>query len=157
MRQIIVLLMLSSAFGNVTYGQTAAKAVYAEIGGPGLLSANFDMRFASKENGAGFRIGVGAFSVNSTSVVTVPLGLNYLIGKDKRNYFEVGAGFTYLNVKEKSTQSSKNFKSSFGDVTLGYRLAPAKGGFFFKAEITPVFGDGFFIPYFGGLGFGYKF
>ena len=157
MKKIIGLLIVSLTFITATYGQSAAKAVYAEIGGPGLLSANFDMRFANKENGAGFRVGVGAFSVNSTSVVTVPLGLNYLIGKDKKNYFEVGAGFTYLNVKEKNTKSSKNFKSSFGDVTLGYRLAPAKGGFFFKAEITPVFGDGFFIPYFGGLGLGYKF
>jgi hypothetical protein len=121
MKKIVVLLMLSSAFFNVTYAQTAAKAAYVEIGGPGLLSANFDMRFASKEDGAGFRVGVGAFSVNSASVVTVPLGLNYLIGKDKKNYFEVGAGFTYLNVSEKNTKTSKNFKSSFGDVTLGYR------------------------------------
>jgi hypothetical protein len=157
MRKVIVLLMLSSGFLNVTHAQSAAKAAYVEIGGPGLLSVNYDMRFASKENGAGFRVGVGAFSVNSASVVTVPLGLNYLIGKDKKNYFEVGAGFTYLSVSEKNKKTSKTFKSSFGDVTLGYRLAPAKGGFFFKAEITPVFGDGFFIPYFGGIGLGYKF
>ena len=27
----------------------------------------------------------------------------------------------------------------------------------FKAEITPVFAKGIFVPYFGGLGFGYKF
>jgi hypothetical protein len=157
MKKIIVLLLVSSAFLNVTYGQTAAKAASVEIGGPGLASANFDMRFANKEDGAGFRLGVGAFSVNSTHVVTVPLGLNYLIGRDRKDYFEVGAGFTYLNISAKNKGTSKTFKSSFGDLTLGYRFAPARGGFFFKAEITPVFGDGFFIPYFGGLGFGYKF
>lgn len=154
MKKIIVLFLVFSAFFNVSYSQ--AKAVYLEIGGPGLASANFDMRFAKTENGAGFRIGVGAFSVNSVSVVTVPVGLNYLIGKEK-NFFELGAGFTYLNVSAKNNGNSKDFKSSYGNATIGYRYAPPKHGFFFKAEITPVFGDGFFIPYFGGLGFGYKF
>jgi hypothetical protein len=156
MKKIIALLLVSSALLNVSYAQTAAKAAYVEIGGPGLASANFDMRFANKEDGAGFRVGVGAFSVNSVGVVTVPLGLNYLIGKSKKNYFEVGAGFTYLNLSAKHKGTSKNFTSSFGNITLGYRYAPAKGGFFFKAELTPIFGDGFFLP-FGGLGFGYKF
>jgi hypothetical protein len=155
MKKIALLLLVCSAFLNVACAQKAAKAAYVEIGGPGLASANFDMRFANKEDGAGFRLGVGGFSVNGVSIVTVPLGLNYLIGKDKKNYFEVGAGFTYVSAK--SNTGSKTFKSSFGNVTLGYRLAPARGGFFFKAELTPVFGDGFFIPYYGGLGFGYKF
>ena len=156
MKKIIVILFVSLALLNVTYGQTAAKAAYVEIGGPGLLSANFDMRFTNKENGIGFRVGVGAFSISGISVFTVPLGLNYLIGKSKKNYFEVGAGFTYLDISAKHKGTSKNFTSSFGNITLGYRYAPAKGGFFFKAELTPIFGDGFFIPI-GGLGFGYKF
>jgi len=156
MKKIIALLLVSSALLNVSYAQTAAKAAYVEIGGPGLLSANFDMRFANKEDGAGFRVGVGGFPVNKVTVVTVPLGLNYLIGKSKKNYFEVGAGFTYLNISAKNKGTSKNFTSSFGNITVGYRYAPAKGGFFFKAELTPIFGSGFFIPI-AGLGFGYKF
>lgn len=156
MKKIIVLLLVSLAF-TVTYGQKAAKAAYVEIGGPGLASANFDMRFANTEDGAGFRLGVGGFSVDGISIITVPVGLNYLIGKDKRNYFEAGAGFTYVNLSTKNKGTSKSFKSSFGNVTLGYRFAPARGGFFFKAELTPVFGDGFFKPLYGGLGFGYKF
>jgi hypothetical protein len=161
MKKIIVLLLVSSALLNVTYAQTAAKAAYAEIGGPGLASANFDIRFAKQEDGFGGRIGVGGFSIGNSGdrvgIVTVPVGLNYLIGKDKKNYFELGAGFTYVHAKATANSKSGNFHSSFGNITLGYRLAPAKGGFFFKAEITPVFGDGFFIPYFAGLGFGYKF
>jgi len=161
MKKIIVLLFISSALLNVSYAQTAAKAAYAEIGGPGLASVNFDMRFAKQEDGFGGRIGIGGFSIGSSGdrvgIVTVPVGLNYLIGKDKKNYFELGAGFTYVSAKATSNSNSANFHSSFGNLTLGYRLAPAKGGFFFKAEITPVFGSGFFIPYFAGLGFGYKF
>ncbi|HMG68894.1 MAG TPA: hypothetical protein VK588_14450 [Chitinophagaceae bacterium] len=156
MKKVIALLLVYSAFLSVTYAQGPAKAAYVEIGGPGLASANFDMRFANKEGGAGFRVGVGAFPVNGATVVTVPLGLNYLIGKNNKSYFEVGAGFTYLKISAKNHGTSKNFTSSFGNVTLGYRYAPAKGGFFFKAEVTPIFGSGFFLP-FAGLGFGYKF
>src|SRR5664279_3560370 len=158
MKKIIVLLLLCACFNfvNVTYAQTAAKAAYAEIGGPGLASVNFDMRFAKQEDGFGGRIGIGGFSIGNSGdrvgIVTVPVGLNYLIGKDKKNYFELGAGFTYVHAKATTNSSSANFHSSFGNLTLGYRLAPEKGGFFFKAEITPVFGDGFFLPYFAGLG-----
>ena len=163
MKKIIVLLLLCASFnfGNVTYAQTAAKAAYAEIGGPGLASANFDIRFAKREDGFGGRVGIGGFSIGNSGdrvgIVTVPVGLNYLIGKDHKNYFEIGAGFTYVGAKATSNSTSENFHSSFGNLTLGYRLAPERGGFFFKAEITPVFGDGFFIPYFAGIGFGYKF
>lgn len=142
--------------------QRAAKAVYAELGGPGLASANFDMRFAKKEDGFGWRVGIGGFSLGDGSggnagILMVPVGLNYIIGKDQKNYFEVGAGFTYLNLTSNDNYSSDNFNTSFGNLTIGYRLAPVKGGFFFKAQITPVFGSGWFFPYYGGIGFGYKF
>lgn len=148
---------------TIINAQSAAKTVYAEIGGPGLASANYDMRFKPVEDGFGFRVGVGGFSLSDgfdntrISLITVPVGLNYLIGKDQKNYFEVGAGFTYVNTKSKDEYNSDNFRSSFGNLTLGYRLAPASGGFMFKAQITPVFGKGFFIPYYAGIGFGYKF
>ena len=162
MRKILLLLLVVSALNADVYAQKAAKAVYAEIGGPGLASANFDMRFKKEEAGLGFRVGIGGFSLSDgfgdrVGILTVPVGLNYLIGKDQKNYFEVGVGFTYLNGTAESEFDSDNFSSSFGNLTLGYRLAPAKGGFFFKAQITPVFGSGFFVPYWGGIAFGYKF
>jgi hypothetical protein len=139
------------------YAQTAAKALYAELGGPGLASINYDMRFKKEEAGLGFRVGVGGYSLQGTSLFTLPVGINYLIGKDQKNYFEIGAGFTYVNYKDNYFTSGDNFSSSFGNLTLGYRIQPAKGGFFFKAEITPVFGSGFFTPLYGGVAFGYKF
>ncbi|MEO8111897.1 MAG: hypothetical protein ABI594_17750 [Ginsengibacter sp.] len=162
MKKIYFLFICLATSLNVTYAQTAAKAAYAEIGGPGLASANFDMRLKKQEDGLGFRVGVGGFSINDggggkAGIITIPVGLNYLLGKDGKNYFELGAGFTYINLSSKDDFGSENFNSSFGNLTLGYRHAPENGGFFFKAEITPVFGKGFFIPYFAGLGFGYKF
>ncbi|MDP4285811.1 MAG: hypothetical protein Q8891_15445 [Bacteroidota bacterium] len=156
MKKIIVLLFASSAIFGTTYGQGAAKAAYVEIGGPGLASVNFDMRFSPTQNGAGFRFGVGAFSISGIKAVTVPVGLNYLIGK-KSSFFELGAGYTYLSVSSSSKSTTKNFNESFGNLTISYRYAPAKKGFFFKAELTPVFSGNFFLPYFAGLGFGYKF
>lgn len=142
--------------------EAQSKVVYAEIGGPGIASANFDIRFTKNENGLGGRIGVGGFSLGSNDngkigIFTVPVGLNYLLGKDGKNYFELGAGFTYIGGSSKDDFSSETFSSSFGNLTFGYRLAPEKGGFTFKAQITPVFGNGFFVPYYAGLGFGYKF
>ena len=141
----------------------STKVVYAQLGGPGIASANFDTRFSKNQDGFGGRVGVGGFSLSDgfgghTSIFTIPIGLNYLLGKDGRHYFEVGAGFTYIGGSSSGDfNSSETFNSSFGNLTIGYRLAPANGGFVFKAEITPIFGNGFFVPYYGGVGFGYKF
>lgn len=139
-----------------------SKTVYAQLGGPGIISANYDMRFTHKEAGIGGRIGIGGLVINDdfsgkTSLLTLPIGVNYLLGKDGKNYFEVGAGFTYVSVNTKAQFESSTLETSFGNLTLGYRLAPAAGGFMFKAEITPIFNKNGFIPYYGGIGFGYKF
>ncbi|MER3463062.1 MAG: hypothetical protein C4329_00080 [Chitinophagaceae bacterium] len=72
-----------------SYAQTPAKAVFVELGGPGLASVKYDMRFTGREDGIGGRIGIGGFSIDNTSVLFVPLGLNYLIGKDNKNYFKL--------------------------------------------------------------------
>ena len=157
MKKIILLLLVAFSLHPDVHAQKAATAIYAEIGGPGLASFNYDMRFKKEEGGLGFRVGIGGFKVDGAGVFTVPVGINYLLGKDQKNYFEVGIGFTYLNYKDDFFTDGDNFTSSFGNLTVGYRLAPAKGGFFFKAQITPVFGKGYFIPYYAGIGFGYKF
>lgn len=153
--------ILCLLFCGSLHAQTA-KVVYAELGGPGLISINYDMRFTQEESGLGGRIGVGGFSLNDdydgrVSLLTIPVGLNYLLGKDGKNYFEVGAGFTYMNVSAKDEYNRSTLESSFGNITLGYRLAPANGGFVFKAQITPIFNKYGFMPYYGGIGFGYKF
>ena len=142
----------------------AAKSVYAELGGPGLVSANFDMRFNNKEDGLGFRVGIGGFSLNTsysgggTRIFTLPLGLTYLLGKDQKNYFEIGAGITpVFSSHDYGYSSTDEFTSTFGHLYFGYRLQPLKGGFLFRAGITPVFANGYFIPYYAGISFGYKF
>jgi hypothetical protein len=171
MKKYFFSILFCSAVGVNCFSQ-AAKSVYIELGGPGLASANFDMRFNNKEDGLGFRAGIGGFSVSTndylgsgsskTSIVTIPLGLTYLLGKDKKHYFEMGAGVTPVFASNKdtyngTTTSEDEFNSTFGHLYFGYRLQPADGGFLFRAGITPVFGKGYFIPYYAGISFGYKF
>ena len=154
------------------FAQKAGKAAYAELGGAGLASLNYDMRIMKKNDGLGFRVGIGGFSIKANygggsydkeSIITVPLELNYLLGKDEKHYFEIGGGATIVNSKYKSSDpqysyySNENFHSTFGHLYFGYRIQPANGGFLFRAGITPVFGQGYFIPYWAGVSFGYKF
>jgi hypothetical protein len=157
MKKIILLLcILSVSF--LAKAQTA-MSVYAELGGPGLASLNFDTRFKG-ESGFGGRIGIGGFSIrddfddSKSGVIFLPIGLNYLLGKDEKNYFELGAGVTPVFG---TGDIDSDFAGTFGHLILGYRLQPKNGGFTFRAFICPVFGNGVFIPYYGGVSFGYKF
>ncbi len=134
----------------------AAKSVFVELGGPGLASINFDTRFGAREGGIGGRIGIGGFSVGGNGIFVFPVALNYLLGKDTKNYFEIGAGITPV-IASGDEIGDGNFATTFGHLNFGYRLQPLDGGFTFRAFITPVFGSGFFIPYWGGVSFGYKF
>ena len=153
--------LLTIAFVTLVINQLAsAQTVFVELGGPGLASVNFDSRFAKKDDGFGGRIGIGGFSISDNlgdkgGVVFIPIGINYLIGRDSKNYFEIGAGLT--PVVGTGDLSGNDFGTTFGHILFGYRMQPKMGGFTFRAFISPVFGDGFFIPYYGGLSFGYKF
>jgi hypothetical protein len=149
MKKIVSLFIFTLMVTGV-YSQ--AKSIYAELGGPGLASINFDTRFSKKEDGLGGRIGIGGLSIDGEGAVFVPIGLNYILGKDSRNYFEMGAGVTPV-----IGTGSGDFAETFGHILFGYRMQPKDGGFTFRAFINPVFGNGFFVPYYGGVSFGYKF
>jgi hypothetical protein len=153
MKKMFIMLLVLAAFSNHSNAQ-AAKSIYFELGGPGIASINFDSRFGKSEAGIGGRIGIGGFSIDGEGAVFVPIGLNYLLGKDNKNYFEMGAGVTPVIG---TGDTGGNFSATFGHVLFGYRLQPPNGGFTFRAFISPVFGGGFFVPYYGGVSFGYKF
>ena len=56
------------------------------------------------------------------AALLVPPGLNYLISKDDRNYFEVGACITIVPVTERYNNESDNFSTTFGDEYFDYQL-----------------------------------
>ncbi len=126
------------------------RSIYGEGGGGGLIfSANYDSRFPGTEN-VGYRLGVGFYPGSNNFVVTVPVGLYYLLGKAP-NYFE-------MEVTAAVATSEANFKSHksnfFFYPHIGYRYNKNTKGFFFKVEVGPLFVAGKVYP-FPGLGFGY--
>lgn len=146
---------LAMIFISQVSNAQSAKAVFVEAGGPGLASFNFDTRFSGKQDGFGGRIGVGGFNIDGEGAVFIPLTLNYIISKDKNNFFEIGAGATL--VPTSSAIDAGPFSSTSGHLNFGYRYQPEKGGIFFRATLNPIFGQNFFWPYYGGLSLGYKF
>lgn len=139
-----------------------APQIYAELGGPGVASLNFDSRFSNKESGIGGRAGFGGFAFEGASILFVPLGINYLIGKDgTKNFFELGAGATIVSASDNTgtTNSENRFNNTFGHLTLGYRYQPVGNGVTFRVAINPLIGfeSGTFWPLYGGVSVGYKF
>ncbi|HSF44373.1 MAG TPA: hypothetical protein VLA58_00135 [Chitinophagaceae bacterium] len=162
-RKIAVFLSVIVLSVSGLHAQTVnAKQVYLELfGAGGGISLNFDSRFGQKENGLGYRVGIGgeySFSsaLGSSKAVSIPVGLNYLFGA-KKHYFELGGGATpFFGDKTYYPQSywGANFNA-------GYRLTPFnKKGFSFRAGYMQWImfypNDTEFSPFLY-LSFGYRF
>lgn len=158
-----------------------AKAIYSEFLGPSAtFGINYDARFDKTNNGLGWRAGLGLFKIDGT-ILTVPVGLNYLIGK-RGSYLELGVGATYLyattnvfflenSVHEELINSDgkvgfmvsevKPISTVFGNITFGYRFQPLQGGFLFRLGFSPVLsmhnGNLRYFPFMPYLGLGYAF
>lgn len=137
-----------------------AQSFYFELLGPGITySFNYDTRFQNTLNGLGGRAGVGYIAIDGNTVFSTPLMLNYLLGKEGR-YFEMGLGATYISFTGDSDENDVLFVDEsqvFGTMVFGYRRQPVDGGFMFRAGISPIFGQGNFVPYYGYLSLGYTF
>lgn len=134
-----------------------ASNIHIEFFGPGYIySINYDGRFGKKDRGLGFRIGAGGAYADGEGFFAVPVGLNYLLGSNG-NYFEMGAGTTITNLNDVIDFSDNRETNVNGFLSFGYRRqAFRKKGVLFRASFTPIFGDGFFIP-FAGVGIGFRF
>jgi hypothetical protein len=136
-----------------------AQNIFVELGGQGVLfTANYDSRFSNKRDGLGGRVGLGYISEGGYRATTVPVSLNYLLGKDK-HFFEIGLGTTLFITGENNESFTFNDSNSafVGTMSFSYRLQPIDHGFSFRAGLTPIFNKDFFIPYYAGLSIGYSF
>ena len=194
MKKIVLSLLV---FGVTTgvFAQERKNSLYGELAGASNgVGVNFESRF-SKTSPFGWRVGLAwgygesdfAFGDSeSLRAYTVPLGVNWLIGKG-RSKFELGAGVSLglYNLHRKSydyqlkgyveasdgtkipyyegvphTDKSNKFGYFlFGDI--GYRHVSRKG-FLFRAGISPSFNfdDSHGVSkvfFFPYLGFGYSF
>ncbi|TFF34105.1 hypothetical protein [Mucilaginibacter psychrotolerans] len=156
-----------------SYATKKAQSVYFELLGPGAIySANYDTRFKNRQDGLGGRIGISYYADGGDQLFTVPVVVNYLLGK-KGKYFEVGAGITYFSVNSNTVffKSSNNYENGtndiyygrknnsgiFGSLNFGYRYQPADGGFMFRGGVSPIITSEQFVPYWPYISFGYCF
>lgn len=147
-----------------------AQSFYVEAFGPGFFSVNYDFRFQKTRNSWGMRGGVGAVSFDGEIILTLPVQVNYLFGKDGK-YFEVGGGASYverINRNDYGTydpngnlvvpHGARESRSEImGSLTFGYRKQPLDGGFTFRTGLSPIIYDREFIPYLPYISFGYSF
>jgi len=148
----------------------ANKLFYTELGGAGvIMSANFDGRFIAQSRlGLGYRIGAGFgvgrfdrgddYGVRRT-YYTIPVGLNYVLGKpNKSSTFEVGGTVTYLTRKVSLYNYDVYKLGNFiGMLSFMYRMMPVDGGFTFRAGFTPIIGTAGDLYPMVAVGFGYAF
>src|ERR1700761_4657410 len=135
------------------------RLVYLELGGPGLaLTVNYDARFNSKiQDKWGFHVGTGYYNTGANSVFSIPLQVNYLIGK-KNSFLEFGAGTTFLYSQGRAGNvfDFDDVTGFIGTATIGYRFLERNGGINFRVEFTPIFSDEGITPG-GGVSIGYTF
>lgn len=176
MKKIKTTLLISIMQITVSFAQeTGASRVpgqtsfFAELGGPGILfSANVDHRFKKSHLGFGGRAGIGFVSGNfdnlnsytgfPSSVITVPVQLNYIFGKNNSVHtFEVGVGATYLGRKIDLFDFYDSHQTQvFGTASFMYRRQPKNGGFSWRGGLTPLIAKGYIQP-FAGFSVGYTF
>lgn len=162
-------LFSTSVIGQSERESVGRNAVYAELFGPGMsLSFNYDVRFGKTNAGWGARVGVGGFKFGDTDILTLPVGINYLLG-DESKFFEFGINGVYSS-KGFFFTDDEDAGQVLGMLTLGFRRQLPGKGFHFRASLNPVFGidkndnfnsDGkdefFFFPFYGGVSMGYSF
>ena len=183
-KALITIIFCCVLFGlkaqNVNENNISNKLFYAELGGPGVVfSANLDRRFNPESKfGFGYRVGLGfgleyEHAYNYLSILlfdpetpkssygTIPVGINYLLGKDHSpGMFEIGAGTTFLTKKinlynlDNDLAKPGNF---IGHFTFMYRRQPIRGGFAFRIGFMTVIGTGGDLFPSAAAGFGYAF
>lgn len=133
----------------------APQALYFGIGGSGpIFSVNYDRRFSKRLNGFGFAAGLGFFGETGSNIFSIPVSLNYLFGKQS-HFLEVAGGATFATATFDAFYDEDESESIvFGHANVGYRYQPAKGGFFARTGVSPIFaGGGYFTSYYLGLGY----
>ncbi|WP_158861578.1 hypothetical protein [Lunatibacter salilacus] len=155
------LLLVAAAPKAFAQQNELPQSIFVEGLGSGIFySFNYDTRFRPKSNGWGVRVGMGYTSVEGDRIYTVPLVINYLLGR-KKNFLEVGAGVTFNGLNDRTnTNISSGLvnveNGAIGTLAIGYRRV-SSSGFTFRAGLTPLIGglvEEYFWPQ---LSFGYSF
>lgn len=181
MKKVKYCIVLLFVLFSITVSAQRKQDFFMEaFGASTTFGIHYDSRFSENTNWGG-RIGLAYTYSNSsdffddnpskTTGVTIPVAVNYLIGK-RKHFAEVGAGIsfgwykcTYIN---QHYEMEQDVNADFFFLDLGYRFQPAKG-LMIRAGINPGFAldlyednhkehgaqrDAVIYPY---LGIGYSF
>ena len=149
-----------------TVNQQNKNAIYLSVGGPaaGYYSLNYERRIGKQLWAlTGFTYGPPVVTniLLSESAVSVPLGINKLLGKESK-FFEVGLGSTLyfsdidtsFDLFGEDKNANNNIAPDFNIFLTGsfnYRYQPVGEHFIFKIGFSPVFvlSTGDFLPLLG--------
>ncbi|HLT07691.1 MAG TPA: hypothetical protein VK014_09200 [Cyclobacteriaceae bacterium] len=185
MKRVLWVMLLFITWKVQAQGE-ATRSVFVEVGGASMVySFNYDFRFdKEKLDSWGMRVGAGGYKLSDESLFTLPIQATRVMGKGK-NYFEVGAGLTFINYTSTYTvydynsynpstgqyssiseRKEKDYHfildigktpTVVGTLNIGYRRIPEDGGFTYRINLTPLFNTNGFWPLFAGVGLGYAF
>ncbi|MDZ4807060.1 MAG: hypothetical protein SGI96_02205 [Bacteroidota bacterium] len=169
----ILLLISVSTYSQSKISKNAAQFQLEAAGPGGLFTFNFDSRFAKKEKGIGFRAGLGGtplgllgYSCNRGFQLSIPVGINYLIGKTK-HLLELGAGLVpsliggtkVFCLPEPGTKNDffSDETSIYWYLLAGYRYQPVrKKGITYRFFISPLLQKDFPVKFWGGGSIGIR-
>ena len=114
-------------------------AVYVQLlGSAGLGAVMYDTRFRQGADGGwGGAAGVGYIpalgGITDHALLSMPLEVNYLWGKDGKNFFDLGGGITILAGRD------IEYVLPIPTINASYRYQPRKGTFFKIGYSTGLF------------------
>ena len=161
-------LLCITSFSQQKISKHATQLQLEALGPGSLFSVNLDCRFAQKQNGLGLRMGLGGSplgtlgkSCNSGAQISLPIGLNYLIGKHD-HYLELGAGIVPTIIGGTKMLCIGLEQDFFSDETqtyeyvlAGYRYQPVdKSKITYRAFVSPLLQSVFPLKLWGGLSIG---
>ena len=161
-------LLCITSFSQQKISKYATQLQLEALGPGSLFSVNLDCRFAQKQNGLGLRMGLGGSplgtlgkSCNSGAQISLPIGLNYLIGKHD-HYLELGVGIVTTIIGGTKMLCIGLEQDFFSDETqtyeyilAGYRYQPVdKSKVTYRCFASPLFQSRFPLKLWGGLSIG---
>ena len=155
MKKIILLAVFYSCTTPL-FSQNIFKrnAAYVELGGNGLFtSLNYERQFTSHP-GFGARVGAGIYFTNH--ILTLPVGINYLVKlSSSHSFIDVGFGVTYTRADVTLYSSTKPSNPNYINThyinyvpSVGFRRQTSKN-WMFRLSLTPVFNQYDGLPFIG--------
>jgi len=173
MRRLLLIIILFFFISKSIFSQSShAFQVQFEVLGPGVSNSfSIDSRISKRDNGIGFRAGMGITPLgwlqdacNSGSLNSFPIAVNYLIGKGE-HLFELTGGAVVLITSGTKLYCESMEKHFFSEETTNYWFASVgyryqrlrKQGMTYRLFVSPLVRKDFPIKLWGGGSVGYRF